>query len=101
MNPVRPAQPVRDKHRVMAIFKSLEPNYKDELKFEAGDIFTVHNEIHNDWFWVTTHRSGEQGMIFKAFVKDVDGSIDVNTMQSWFHANCTRQQAETLLQNGN
>lgn len=98
--PVSPPQPVLDKHRVKAIINFSDTNYTDELKFKAGDIFTVHNKIENDWLLVTAVRSGEDGMIFKAFVEDVDGSIDVNTMYSWFHLNCTKEQAVTLLHKG-
>lgn len=98
--PVPPAQPVHNKNRVIAILKYTEKNFADELNFAAGDIFTVHNDIHGDWLWVTAHGSGEQGMIYYKFVKSLDGTVDVNTMYPWFHPHCTRQEADTLLQSG-
>lgn len=98
--PVPPPEPVLDKNRVIAILKFTEKNYADELNFEAGDIFTVHNDIHKDWLWVTAHRTGEQGMVFHRFVKHLDGSIDVNTMYPWFHPDCSKLDADNLLQCG-
>lgn len=98
--PVPPSQPVLDKNRVIAILKYTENNFADELNFAAGDIFTVHNDIHEDWLWVTAHGSGEQGMIYYKFVKSFDGTVDVNTMYPWFHPHCTRQETDSLLQSG-
>lgn len=98
--PVPPLEPVLDKNRVIATLKYTEKNFTDELNFVAGDIFTVHNDIHEDWLWVTAHRSGEQGMIYSKFVKSLDGTVDTNTMYPWFHPHCTKQDADTLLQSG-
>ena len=30
-----------------------------------GDIFFVHNDLGDGWLWVTGHRTGEQGLVFK------------------------------------
>jgi Ras GTPase-activating protein 1 len=35
------------------------------------------------WLWVTAHRTGEQGMIFRELVEDLDLSTDPNTVFSW------------------
>ena len=30
----------------------------DELTFQKGDIFFVHNDLGDGWLWVTAHRTG-------------------------------------------
>lgn len=72
----------------------------DELTFKKGDIFFVHNDMGNGWLWVTAHRTGEQGMIFRELVEDLDDSIDPNTVFPWFHPNCTKNEAVDLLVKG-
>ena len=37
----------------------------DEITFQKGDIFFVHNDLGDGWLWVTAHRTGEQGLVFK------------------------------------
>ena len=32
---------------------------------QKGDIFFVHNDLGDGWLWVTAHRTGEQGLVFK------------------------------------
>lgn len=43
------------------------------------------------------YRTGEQGMIFRELVEDLDPSIDPNTVFSWFHPNCTKSEAVDML----
>lgn len=53
------------------------------------------------WLWVTAHRTGEQGMIFRELVQDLDDNIDPNTVFNWFHPNLTKSEAVDLLVKGN
>lgn len=69
----------------------------DELSFQKGDIFFVHNDMGDGWLWVTAHRTGEQGLIFRELVDDLDDSIDPNTVFSWFHPNVTKSEAVDML----
>ncbi|XP_019876643.2 ras GTPase-activating protein 1 [Aethina tumida] len=95
--PVAPPEPVNDKKRVVAILPYTKMPDTDELTFKKGDIFFVHNDMGNGWLWVTAHRTGEQGMIFRELVEDLDDSIDPNTVFPWFHPNCTKNEAVDLL----
>ncbi|KAF7271751.1 hypothetical protein GWI33_015411 [Rhynchophorus ferrugineus] len=95
--PVAPPEPVNDKKRVVAILPYTKMPDTDELTFKKGDIFFVHNDMDNGWLWVTAHRTGEQGMIFRELVEDLDDSIDPNTVFPWFHPNCTKNEAVDLL----
>lgn len=52
------------------------------------------------WLWVTAHRTGEQGMIFKDLVDNLDENIDPNTVFSWFHPNVTKSEAVDMLVKG-
>lgn len=49
------------------------------------------------WLWVTAHRTGEQGMIFRDLVDDLDDSIDPNTVFNWFHPSVTKSEAVDML----
>lgn len=69
--------------------------------FQKGDIFFVHNDMGDGWLWVTAHRTGEQGMIFRDLVDDLDENIDPNTVFSWFHPNVTKSEAVDMLVKGN
>lgn len=66
--PVPPPEPVNDKQRVVAILPYTKMPDTDELTFQKGDIFFVHNDMGDGWLWVTAHRTGEQGMIFRDLV---------------------------------
>ena len=35
------------------------------VHLQKGDIFFVHNDLGDGWLWVTAHRTGEQGLVFK------------------------------------
>ncbi|XP_017781849.1 PREDICTED: ras GTPase-activating protein 1 isoform X2 [Nicrophorus vespilloides] len=97
VHPVPPPEPVNDKKRVVAILPYTKMPDTDELTFKKGDIFFVHNDMGDGWLWVTAHRTGEQGMIFRELVEDLDESIDPNTVFPWFHPNCTKNEAVDLL----
>ena len=68
--------------------------------FKKSDIFFVHNELGDGWLWVTAHRTGEQGVIFKDLVEDLDDSIDPNSVFPWFHWNVTKEEAVDMLVKG-
>lgn len=72
----------------------------DELSFEKGDIFFVHNELTGGWLWVTAHRTGEQGTIFSDLVETLDEDIDPNVVFSWFHSDITKSDAIDFLIKG-
>lgn len=95
--PVPPPEPVNDKKRVVAILPYTKMPDTDELSFQKGDIFFLHNDMGDGWLWVTAHRTGEQGMIFRELVEDLDASIDPNTVFPWFHPNCTKNEAVDML----
>ncbi|CAO1437957.1 unnamed protein product [Diamesa tonsa] len=95
--PVPPPEPVNDKKRVVAILPYQKMSDSDEISFQKGDIFFLHNDMGDGWLWVTAHRTGEQGMIFRELVDDLDPSIDPNTVFSWFHPNCTKNEAVDML----
>ena len=92
-----PPEPVNDKKRVVAILPYTKMPDTDELTFQKGDIFFLHNDMGDGWLWVTAHRTGEQGMIFRELVEDLDPSIDPNTVFPWFHPNCTKNEAVDML----
>lgn len=98
--PVPPPEPVNDKKRVVAILPYTKMPDTDELSFQKGDIFFVHNDMGDGWLWVTAHRTGEQGMIFRELVEDLDPAIDPNTVFPWFHPNCTKNEAVDMLVKG-
>lgn len=70
------------------------------FSFQKGDIFFVHNDMGDGWLWVTAHRTGEQGMIFRDLVDDLADNIDPNTVFSWFHPNVTKNEAVDMLVKG-
>jgi len=76
--PVAPPEPVNDKKRVVAILPYTKMPDTDELTFQKGDIFFVHNDMGDGWLWVTAHRTGEQGMIFRDLVSYSIYSIIIN-----------------------
>ncbi|KAF7989817.1 hypothetical protein HCN44_008491 [Aphidius gifuensis] len=97
INPIPPPEPVNDKKRIVAILPYTKMPDTDELSFQKGDIFFVHNDMGDGWLWVTAHRTGEQGLIFRDLVDDLDESIDPNTVFSWFHPNVTKSEAVDML----
>ncbi|XP_046400706.1 ras GTPase-activating protein 1 isoform X2 [Ischnura elegans] len=97
VHPVPPPEPVNDKKRMVAILPYTKMPDTDELSFQKGDIFFVHNDMGDGWLWVTAHRTGEQGMIFRELVEDLDENIDPNTVFTWFHPNVTKNEAVDML----
>jgi len=95
--PIAPPEPVNDKKRVLAILPYTRMPDTDELSFQKGDIFFVHNDLGDGWLWVTAHRTGEQGLIFRDLVEDLDDAIDPNCVFSWFHSNVTKDEAVNML----
>ncbi|EEB13509.1 Ras GTPase-activating protein, putative [Pediculus humanus corporis] len=95
--PVPPPVPVNDKKKVVAILPYSKMPDTDELTFEKGEIFFVHNDMGDGWLWVTAHRTGEQGMIFTELVEDLDQNIDPNTVYSWFHPQIPKNEAIDML----
>lgn len=47
IHPVAPPEPVNDKKRVVAILPYTKMPDTDELSFQKGDIFFVHNDMGN------------------------------------------------------
>nr|XP_018914787.1 PREDICTED: ras GTPase-activating protein 1-like isoform X2 [Bemisia tabaci] len=97
IHPVAPPEPVNDKKRIVAILPYTKMPDTDELSFQKGDIFFVHNDMGDGWLWVTAHRTGEQGLIFRDLVDDLDENIDPNTVFNWFHPNVTKSEAVDML----
>lgn len=42
--------------RVVAILPYTKMPDTDELTFQKGDIFFLHNDMGDGWLWVTAHR---------------------------------------------
>ena len=51
----------------------------------------------NFHFLIVAHRTGEQGMIFRELVEDLDVTIDPNTVFPWFHPTCSKNEAVDML----
>ncbi|KAG0729183.1 Ras GTPase-activating protein 1 [Chionoecetes opilio] len=100
VHPVPPPEPVNDLRKVVAILPYTKMADTDELSFQKGDIFFVHNELSDGWLWVTAHRTGEQGTIFADLVETLDDDIDPNIVFSWFHPDITKNDAIDLLIKG-
>ena len=97
MYPVPPPEPVNDKKRMVAILPYTKMPDTDEITFQKGDIFFVHNDLGDGWLWVTAHRTGEQGLVFKDLLADLDENIDPNAVFPWFHRNLSKNEAVDLL----
>lgn len=95
--PVPPPEPVNDKKRMVAILPYTKMPDTDEITFQKGDIFFIHNDLGDGWLWVTAHRTGEQGLVFKDLLSDLDENIDPNAVFPWFHRNLTKNEAVELL----
>ena len=57
--PVAPPEPVDDKRKVVAIYPFSRMPETDELSFEKGDVFTVLNEMGDQWLWVKSQATGD------------------------------------------
>lgn len=69
-------------------------------RFQKGDIFFIHNDLGDGWLWVTAHRTGDQGLVFRDLLADLDDNIDPNAVFPWFHRNLTKNEAVDLLVRG-
>ena len=85
-----PPEPVNDKKRMVAILPYTKMPDTDEITFQKGDIFFVHNDLGDGWLWVTAHRTGEQGLVFKDLLADLAEEIDPNAVFPWFHRNLSK-----------
>jgi len=99
--PVPPPSPVNDRRRMLAILPYTKMPDTDELTFQKGDIFFIHNDLGDGWLWVTAHRTGEQGLVFRDLLADLDENIDPNAVFPWFHPNLTKNEAVEQLVRGN
>lgn len=98
--PVAPPEPVNDRKRAIAILPYTKMPDTDELTFQKGDIFFIHNDLGDGWLWVTAHRTGEQGLVFKDLLTDLDQNIDPNAVFPWFHRTLSKDDAVKLLVRG-
>ncbi|CAL1535836.1 unnamed protein product [Lymnaea stagnalis] len=97
--PVPPAEPVDDRRRVLAMFSYRKMPETDELNFDKGDTFIVHNELEDEWLWVTAERTKESGLVPAQFVEELTG--DPVEALPYFHGNITKDEAvEKLLKAG-
>jgi hypothetical protein len=99
-DPAPPPEPVNDRKRAMAILPYTKMPDTDELTFQKGDIFFIHNDLGDGWIWVTAHRTGEQGLVFRDLMTDLDQNIDPNAVFPWFHRNLTKDEAVKMLVRG-
>ena len=98
--PVPPPSPVSDRRRMMAILPYTKMPDTDELTFQKGDIFFIHNDLGDGWLWVTAHRTGDQGLVFRDLLADLEDNIDPNAVFPWFHPNLTKNEAVEMLVRG-
>ena len=127
--PVAPPEPVNDRKRAIAILPYTKMPDTDELTFQKGminsilwylvmnsrrsklffisfinffpgDIFFIHNDLGDGWLWVTAHRTGEQGLVFKDLMTDLDTNIDPNAVFPWFHRTLSKDDAVKMLVRG-
>ena len=48
---------------------------------------------------MTAHRTGDQGLVFRDLLTDLDENIDPNAVFPWFHRNLSKNEAvERLVQ---
>lgn len=43
----------------------------DELSFEKGEVFLVHNDLGDGWLWVTSQSTGLSGIVNKGLVQEI------------------------------
>ncbi|XP_064475272.1 ras GTPase-activating protein 1-like isoform X2 [Ornithodoros turicata] len=93
VQPVPPPEPVDDKKRAVAILPYVKMPDTDELSFQKGDIFVVHNDMRDGWLWCTLHRTQESGLVFRELLEELDDSIDPNEIYPWFHSDISKEDA--------
>ncbi|KAJ6218163.1 hypothetical protein RDWZM_009320 [Blomia tropicalis] len=102
VNAVPPPEPVRNESRqVVAILPYSKMPETDELSFRKGDMFVVHNEMSDRWFWCTNVRNQESGLVFADLVEEVDDDTDPNEIYGWFYSRISKEEAfEKLARSG-
>ncbi|XP_059172622.1 ras GTPase-activating protein 1-like [Physella acuta] len=99
--PVPPAEPVDHRRRVLAMLSYRKMPETDELNFDKGDTFVVHNELENEWLWVTAERTKESGLVPSQFVEELTCNGDPVEALPYFHGNITKEVAvEKLMKSG-
>ena len=105
------AEPVNNKKRMVAILPYRKMSDTEEITFQKGDIFFVHNDLgdcpqvpvamlHNSnpasrctpACSATPVFAGEQGLVFSGtrLLCDLEESIDPNAVFPWFHRNLSK-----------
>lgn len=93
VQPVPPPEPVNDKKRAVAVLPYVKMPDTDELSFQKGDIFVVHNDMGDGWLWCTLHRTQESGLVFRELLEELDDSVDPNEIYPWFHSDISKEIA--------
>ncbi|KAH7963331.1 hypothetical protein HPB52_020632 [Rhipicephalus sanguineus] len=93
IQPVSPPEPVNDKKRAIAVLPYVKMADTDELSFQKGDIFVVHNDMGDGWLWCTLHRTQESGLVFKELLEELDDNVDPNEIYPWFHGDISKEAA--------
>ncbi|KAI8501697.1 Ras GTPase-activating protein 1 [Branchiostoma belcheri] len=97
MYPVPPPEPVQSRRLVRAILPYTRVPDTDELSFEKGDVFMVHNTMDGGWLWVTSQRTNESGLVIRDLVEELDFYADPHEGKEWFHGTITKEKAAELL----
>lgn len=93
IQPVSPPEPVNDKKRAIAVLPYVKMADTDELSFQKGDIFVVHNDMGDGWLWCTLHRTQESGLVFRELLEELDDNVDPNEIYPWFHGDISKEAA--------
>lgn len=93
IQPVPPPEPVNDKKRAIAVLPYVKMADTDELSFQKGDIFVVHNDMGDGWLWCTLHRTQESGLVFRELLEELDDNVDPNEIYPWFHGDISKEAA--------
>ncbi|XP_028399121.1 ras GTPase-activating protein 1-like isoform X2 [Dendronephthya gigantea] len=97
--PVQPPEPVSLSTRMVAKHAYLKPPGTEALSFSPGDVFVIEDIVNISWFWGRLQRTGEQGMIPRAYVVDAPEDLSPHAGKPWFYDNLSKDQANELLMN--
>ncbi|KAK2180889.1 hypothetical protein NP493_422g02005 [Ridgeia piscesae] len=89
----RSVVPVYDKRKVISILPYSQIPETDELSFEKGEIFVVHNDMGDGWLWVTSQSTALSGIINQELVVEQNGNADPVEANDWFHPDITKKEA--------
>lgn len=92
-HPVPPPEPVYDKRKVISILPYSQIPETDELSFDKGEIFVVHNDMGDGWLWVTSQSTALSGIINQELVVEQNGNADPVEANDWFHPEITKKEA--------